>query len=80
MANKITLDLNIAQIEKLVDKLPAQEKIRLVRKLEQETLRVRWDWLLSTIDKRLKKHPISKAEIAQEIRAVRKSRYAKSRS
>jgi hypothetical protein len=78
MNNKITLDLNIGQVEQLVEKLPSQEKIRLVRKLEQETLRARWDWLLNTIDKRLKKYPISKTEIAREIKALRKARYAKS--
>jgi|GEM_PF-1645834 len=77
MTNKITLDLDVKQVEKLVEKLPLEEKLKLVRKLEKETLRKRWGKILKDIDKRLKRFPISKKEIEQEIKAYRREKYAK---
>lgn len=80
MSNKITLELNPEQVEKLVERLPLENKIHLVRKLEKETLRQRWDEILKDIDKRLKKFPISEQEVAEEIKAYRKEKYAKGHS
>lgn len=77
MANKVEFELDIAQVEKLVEKLPREEKIRLVRKLEQETLGQRMDRLLKKIDERRKRYPISAKEIRQEIEAVRKELYGR---
>jgi len=77
MTNKITLNLNVKQVEKLVEKLSLEEKLKLVRKLEKETLRRRWGEILKDIDKRLKRFPISKKEIEQEIKAYRRQEYAK---
>ena len=77
MANNITLELSPKQVEALVEKLSIQEKIRLVRRLEQETLRQRWGKLLRIIDERLKKYPISEEEINKEIELGRKEHYAK---
>ncbi len=76
---KITIDLNEKQIEKMVESLPVKDKLRLVRKLEKETLRQRWNNLLKTIDERLKKHPISEKEIIKEIEQARREHYAKRR-
>jgi hypothetical protein len=75
--SKVTLDLNNQQIEKLVERLPINIKIKLVCKLEQETLRQRWDSVMKDIDKRLKRFPISEEEIAKEIGSYRKEKYAK---
>ena len=77
MPTKVTLDLDITQVEKLVEKLPMEEKLRLVHKLEKETLRKRWDEILKDIDKRLKKFPISKKEIEQEIEDYRRKQHVK---
>lgn len=77
MTNKITLYLDVKQVERLVEKLPLEEKLKLVHKLEKETLRKRWGGILKDIDKRLKRFPISKKEIEQEIKAYRKEKYAK---
>jgi len=77
MTNKITLNLNVKQVEKLVEKSSLEEKLKLVRKLEKETLRRRWGEILKDIDKRLKRFPISKKEIEQEIKAYRRQEYAK---
>ena len=77
--SKVTLELNNQQVEDLVEKLPLDEKIKLVQKLEKETLRQRWDEILKDIDKRLKKFPISEEDIDKEIKALRREKYAKSR-
>ena len=37
MSHKFTLELNPADVEQLVDKLSLDDKIKLVRKLENET-------------------------------------------
>jgi len=76
MTNKITLYLDVKQVERLVEKLPLEDKLKLVHKLEKETLRKRWSGILKDIDKRLKRFPISKKEIGQEIKAYRKEKYA----
>ncbi len=76
MINKAALELNITKVERLVEKLPVKEKIRLVRKLEQETWGKRMDQLLRRIDKRRKRYPISEKEIRQEIEIVRKKLHA----
>lgn len=77
MPNTITLELSPHQVEKLVEKLPMEEKINLVNKLERETLHERWNKLLRIIDARLKKYPISQKEINREIELARKLHYAK---
>lgn len=72
------LEIDTQQIEKLIKGLPINDKIKLVCKLEQETLHQRWDNILKNIDKRLKKFPISKNDITEEIESYRKEKYAKS--
>lgn len=78
--SKITLELNNNQVEKIVDGLSISEKLRIVRKLERETLRKRWDDLFGIIDARLKRYPLSECEIDEEIKQARKEHYAKRRS
>jgi hypothetical protein len=75
MPNKITLELNPNQVEELVEKLPLEEKIRLVRRLERETWGKRIDKLFKKIDQRRRRYPISNKEIAQEIEIVRRKIY-----
>ena len=75
--SKITIEIDNKQVEKIVENLPIEEKLRLVYKLEKETLRQRWNDLLNIIDERLKRHPISKQEISKEIERARKEHYAK---
>ena len=69
---KDALDLSPQQMEELVDRLPIHAKIRLVRKLEKQTLRERWKTILKRIDERLKQFPITGREIAKEIEIYRK--------
>lgn len=79
MPGKITLELSPNQVEDLVEKLPMSEKVKLVSKLEKETLPQRWGEILTDIDKRLKKFPISQEEIDKEIKTYRREKYAKGR-
>lgn len=78
--SKVTIKLDTEQIERIVENLTIEQKLRLVRKLEKETLRQRWDDLLRTIDERRKKYPISQKEINKEIGLARKEFYAKRHS
>lgn len=75
MSNKITLELSPNQIESLVDKLSIEEKIRLVRKLEQETWARRLDAVVSRIRNRFKRNPISDKEITLICEEVRQRLY-----
>ena len=72
---KVTLD-----IEELVERLPINDKIKLVRKLEKATWAARWDQLLAKIDERVKKNPITDEEIEQVVREVRKERYERKKA
>jgi Mg/Co/Ni transporter MgtE len=65
MASKITLELNPAQIGALVEKLPVAEKIKLVRKLENETWPERLDDVVLTIRKQVKKSGVSDNDISR---------------
>ena len=74
--SRITIKLTPQQIIAAIEGLSANEKLKLTEKLEKETLGLRWKQILKNIDSRLKKFPISKAEVISEIRAYRKSKYA----
>ena len=50
--SKVTIELDTKQIESIVENLTIEQKLRLVRKLEKETLSQRWNNLLKTIDGR----------------------------
>ncbi len=78
--NRIAIELSTNQLIRLIGKLPLGEKIRLVRRLEQETLKDRWKTVFRDIDQRLKKFPVSQKDIDQEIKAYRKEKYAQGRN
>ncbi|OGX21638.1 MAG: hypothetical protein A2Y04_00335 [Omnitrophica WOR_2 bacterium GWC2_45_7] len=79
MINKISVELTPRQIEEAVDKLSLRDKVRIVRKLERQTLGKTLDTVFKKIDQRRKQFPISQREINEEIAAVRKEIYGKSR-
>lgn len=72
---KVTLD-----IEELVERLPMNDKIKLVRRLEKATWAARWDRLLAKIDERVKKDPVTDEEVYQAVREVRKERYERKKA
>ncbi len=60
--------------ERLVEELTVDEKLRLVKRLEQDTWKVRLDRLFLRIDRRRKGRRFTMAEIQREIDAVRRQR------
>ena len=68
--SKATLE----QAEELVKRMTTDEKLQLVERLEQETLKARWDQLLADIDRRRKGRRFTMAEIQREVDAVRRER------
>lgn len=73
---KISIEVDIKQLEKIINSLPLDDKIRLAKRLECQTLGKIIERIFSNIDQRRKRFPISEREIKQEIRAVRKEMYA----
>jgi len=69
-----TIQINI-DVDQFVNRLKMEDKIRLVRKLEEQTLETRIDELFKKIDKRYKKNPISQQEINKIVKEVRKEMY-----
>ena len=74
---KPELDLGIEVIKYTFDKLPAQDRIRLVEELERETRKERWDTLITKIRSRFKKNPISQKEITRICEETRQQLYDK---
>lgn len=72
---KVSIELDIKQLERIIDNLPLRDKIRLTKGLERQTLGKVIDEIFSKIDRRRKKFPISEREIKKEIKAVRKEIY-----
>ena len=74
--SKVIIELNPQQISEAIEGLSNKEKVKLTERLEKETLSLRWRQILKVIDSRLRKFPISNEEVAKEIRAYRKEKYA----
>ena len=71
----IQLDLELAQVKKLIDRLPKKEKMTLARYLDEQTLFEE----MRQVQRELKDAPISMEEITAEVKAVRKARAARAR-
>ena len=65
----------VKSVEELVEKLSIQDKINLVRKLENETWAKRLDEVVSRIRKRFREAPISDKEIRQICEETRQRLY-----
>lgn len=72
----VSLALNLDQVKSLVGQCSIDEKIELVRLLEQETFGVRFNRLLA----RLQTDELSFEEITQEVETVRQKRYEQTNS
>lgn len=72
---KVNLSLDVKDVEKLVEKLSIPDKIRLVRKLEEETWAKRLDETVSQIRKKFKKNPLPDKEIAKICKETRQRLY-----
>jgi Mg/Co/Ni transporter MgtE len=80
MQNHITLELSPSQVESLVERLPLEDKIRLVRRLEKETWAKRLGVVVEKMRKHVKEKGITDKEIDRICEEVRKERYAKNQS
>lgn len=70
---KVTLELNTKQVENLVEELPLEDKLAIIRRLNMETWQLRFKKLLSGIDSRLKnRYTLSNEEIVHIVKNVRK--------
>ena len=63
MSNKVILELNPHQVEELVEGLSIEDKIKLVRKLENETWARKLDMVVQRMRRNIKKAKISDREI-----------------
>ena len=66
----VRLELDFAQVKKLVDNLPRKEKHALARHLDEQTL---FDEIRA-VQNELKNSPISSDQITAEVEKVRKAR------
>ena len=71
--------LTVRQAEQLFEHLSPAVKIRLVRRLEQETWPVRFRLLLARIDQRLRKSPRLAREALKTVGPARRAFYARRR-
>ncbi len=68
---ELTLKLEFEQFFSLIEQLDIEQKIKLLRKLENETWNTRFDDLIQRIWLRIDKYPISEEEIKTEIEITR---------
>jgi hypothetical protein len=71
--NAYSLPINFKQIMELAKQCTMQEKIELARELEKDTLKIRFQKLLS----KLKTNEITDEMIDAEVKAVRRLKYGK---
>ena len=72
--NNIMVEVPVS-INTFVKRLTIQGKIKLAEKLTRETRRKRWEKLLSSIDEKVAKNPITQKEINRVVKEVRKELY-----
>ena len=60
--------------ERLVEELTLDEKVRLVKRLEQETGKVRLERLWKEVDRQRRGRRFTMAEIVREIKVYRRER------
>lgn len=75
MSVKVMLELKPNQIEEILERLSIQEKLRIIRKLENQTWAKRLDGVVTRIRKRLRQNPISDTEITQICEEARQKIY-----
>jgi len=71
--------MNIAikvPLDSFINQLSAKDKIALARRLERETRGERWSGLLSRLQKRMTRYPISDREILNCAKQTRKALHA----
>ena len=75
MTYKISMEVSANQLETLVEQLPLNDKIRMVRKLERQTWGKRLDNLFKQVTANRKKAKLSSKEIWDEVKQARQEFY-----
>ncbi len=75
--NNVRVELTSDQIIAAVRQLPERERERVRRELDTQQWRREFEQMLRRFQARAKKHPISEAEINEEVRIVRAARRAR---
>ena len=73
---KASVDLTMAQAERLLEQVSPQVKIRLVRRWESETWPVRFQRLMRRIDRRWARQPQLARKALRDIAPARRAFYA----
>ena len=71
----VKIELTPTQIEKAIRRMPIEEKIKIMRKLEKETWAKRLDNVVLRIKKRINRNPISQKEINRICEEARQKVY-----
>ena len=74
---KAELDLGIEVIKYTFEKLPPEDKLRVVQDLEKETRRQRWNRVIAKVRARAAKSPILQREINLLCEKTRQQLYEK---
>lgn len=71
----VTLELNVKEAKNLIKQMAVEDKIKLMRELEQETWAKRLDEVVQRIRKGFKQNPISDKEITRICEETRQGLY-----
>ena len=72
----VAIHIGLRDLERAVDALSPADKLRLVQRLERQTWGTRINRLLTRIDARVKRRPISEGRITALVEQVRQELYA----
>ena len=72
MHSNISLEISPSQVESLVEKLPFENKLHLVRRLEKETFAGRLDNVTGRMRRRIRSAKISAKEIERICEEVKR--------
>jgi hypothetical protein len=75
MSSKVLSSKKIKEIKENIDKLPLEEKLDILRRLEDELFALRFKALLDEIRATPRRYPLTLEEITEEVELVRKQRY-----
>ena len=73
----VKIELSFEQLQRVIQKLPHRDKIRLIEKIEHDTWKKQFQQLLKRIRTRVKKNPISQREIDAAVQEARRQIYAR---
>ena len=80
MRSNISLEISPSQVENLVEKLPLENKLHLVRRLEKETFAGRIDSVVNKMRQRIRSAKISAKDIDRICEEVKREYDEKHRS